>query len=173
MPEIDQKYIQDKFIEYCKVNTRSDEQSTAVPTTTGQVDLLKIIEKELEKLGLENISFSEEDSYLVGKLKKTTKKEVTPIGFVAHVDTADFNAENIKPLVHKNYDGKDIFLKEGRVLSTSEFPSLKKHLGETLITADGTTLLGADDKAGIAGLLGMLKFLKENPDLEPYNCMEG
>lgn len=166
MPEIDQKYIQNKFIEYCKVNTRSDEQSTAVPTTAGQVDLLKIIEKELEKLGLENISFSEEDSYLVGKLKKTTKKEVTPVGFVAHVDTADFNAENIKPLVHQNYDGKDIFLKEGRVLSTSEFPSLKKHLGETLITADGTTLLGADDKAGIAGLLGMLKFLKENPDLE-------
>lgn len=166
MPEIDQKYIQDKFIEYCKVNTRSDEQSTTVPTTVGQVDLLKIIEKELEKLGLEEISFSEEDSYLVGKLKKTTKKEVTPIGFVAHVDTADFNAENIKPLIHQNYDGKDIFLKEGRVLSTSEFPSLKKHLGETLITADGTTLLGADDKAGIAGLLGMLKFLKENPDLE-------
>lgn len=125
MPEIDQKYIQNKFIEYCKVNTRSDEQSTAVPTTAGQVDLLKIIEKELEKLGLENISFSEEDSYLVGKLKKTTKKEVTPVGFVAHVDTADFNAENIKPLVHQNYDGKDIFLKEGRVLSTSEFPSLK------------------------------------------------
>ena len=112
MPEIDQKYIQNKFIEYCKVNTRSDEQSTAVPTTAGQVDLLKIIEKELEKLGLENISVSEEDSYLVGKLKKTTKKEVTPIGFVAHVDTADFNAENVKPLVHQNYDGKDIFLKE-------------------------------------------------------------
>ena len=72
MPEIDQKYIQDKFIEYCKVNTRLDEQSTTVPTTVGQVDLLKIIEKELEKLGLEEISFSEEDSYLVGKLKKTT-----------------------------------------------------------------------------------------------------
>ena len=78
----------------------------------------------------------------------------------------NFNAENIKPLIHQNYDGKDIFLKEGRVLSTSEFPSLKKHLGETLITADGTTLLGADDKAGIAGLLGMLKSLKENPDLD-------
>lgn len=75
MPEIDQKYIQNKFIEYCKVNTRSDEQSTAVPTTAGQVDLLKIIEKELEKLGLENISFSEEDSYLVGKLKKTTDRK--------------------------------------------------------------------------------------------------
>ena len=127
MPEIDQKYIQNKFIEYCKVNTRSDEQSTTVPTTVGQVDLLKIIEKELEKLGLEEISFSEEDSYLVGKLKKTTKKEVTPVGFVAHVDTADFNAENIKPLVHQNYDRKDIFLKEGRDLSTTEFHSLKKN----------------------------------------------
>lgn len=170
MSEIDQKYIQDKFIEYCKVNTRSDEHSTSIPTTIGQVDLLKIIEKELEKLGLEDISFSEEDSYLVGKVPATSYRKVTPIGFVAHVDTADFNAENIKPLVHQNYDqnydGKDILLKEGRVLSTSEFPSLKKHIGETLITTDGTTLLGADDKAGIAGLLGMLKYLKENSDLE-------
>ncbi|OYS21495.1 peptidase T [Lactobacillus taiwanensis] len=166
MTKIDQSYIQDKFVEYCKVNTRSDEQSTAVPTTPGQVDLLKIIEKELEKLGLKDISFSEEDSYLVGKLSSTTNKEVTPIGFVAHVDTADFNSENIRPQVHKNYDGKDISLKEGRILSTSEFPSLNKHIGETLITADGSTLLGADDKAGIAGLLGMLKFLKENSSIE-------
>ena len=135
MPEIDQKYIQDKFIEYCKVNTRSDEQSTTVPTTVGQVDLLKIIEKELEKLGLEEISFSEEDSYLVGKLKKTTKKEVTPIGFVAHVDTADFNAENIKPLIHQNYDGKDIVLneKEGILLSPKKFPELLEYIGKNLI----------------------------------------
>lgn len=166
MTEIDQAYIQDKFIEYCKVNTRSDAYSKEIPTTLGQVTLLKIIEQELKNLGLDKISFSEKDSYLVGRLSGTSKKEVTPIGFVAHVDTADFNAENIQPQIHANYDGKDIFLKKGRVLTTREFPSLKKHLGETLITADGTTLLGADDKAGIAGLLGTLKYLKENPNLQ-------
>ena len=167
MAVIDQAYIQDKFIEYCKVNTRSDDQSKEVPTTPGQIELLKIIEQELENLGLENISFSKKDSYLVGKLPGTVRdKQVTPIGFVAHVDTADFNAENVQPQVHQDYDGKDIVLKEGRVLSTSEFSSLKKHLGETLITADGTTLLGADDKAGIAGLLGMLKYLKENSSVK-------
>ena len=93
-------------------------------------------------------------------------EQVTPIGFVAHVDTADFNAENVQPQVHQDYNGKDIVLKDGRVLSTSEFSSLKKHLGETLITADGTTLLGADDKAGIAGLLGMLKYLKGNSSVK-------
>lgn len=167
MAVIDQAYIQDKFIEYCKVNTRSDDQSKEVPTTPGQIELLKIIEQELENLGLENISFFKKDSYLVGKLPGTVRDEqVTPIGFVAHVDTADFNAENVQPQVHQDYNGKDIVLKEGRVLSTSEFSSLKKHLGETLITADGTTLLGADDKAGIAGLLGMLKYLKGNSSVK-------
>lgn len=165
MTEIDQAYIQDKFIEYCKVNTRSDEHSQSVPTTPGQITLLKIIEQELKKLGLDKVSFSEKDSYLVGRLPATSNLETTPIGFVAHVDTADFNADNVQPQVHPNYDGTDILLKAGRILSTSEFPSLKKHLGETLITADGTTLLGADDKAGIAGLLGMLKYLSENPDI--------
>lgn len=166
MSNIDQRYIQDKFIEYCKINTRSNEKSNSIPTTSGQVELLKIIEQELKKLKLSDVSFSEKDSYLVGKLPSTVDKEIAPIGFVAHVDTADFNAENVQPQVYENYDGQDIFLKNGRVLSTKDFPSLKKHLGETLITADGTTLLGADDKAGIAGLLGMIKYLRENPHIQ-------
>ena len=91
MVVIDQAYIQDKFIEYCKVNTRSDDQSKEVPTTPGQIELLKMIEQELGNLGLENISFSKKDSYLVGKLPGTVRDEkVTPIGFVAHVDTARY-----------------------------------------------------------------------------------
>lgn len=164
--KIDKQYIQDKFIEYCKMNTRSFDDSDAVPTSKGQVVLLKELVKELKRLGLKDISYSDKDAYTVGKLPANTDKKIAPIGFVAHVDTADFNAENIQPQVHENYDGKDIELGHGLVLSAAEFPSLKKHNGETLITASGDTLLGADDKAGIAGLLGMLKTLVENPDIK-------
>lgn len=164
--KIDKQYIQDKFIEYCKMNTRSFDDSDAVPTSEGQVVLLKELVEELKRLGLENISYSDKDAYTVGKLPANIDKKIAPIGFVAHVDTADFNAENIQPQVHENYDGKDIELGHGLVLSGAEFPSLKKHIGETLITASGDTLLGADDKAGIAGLLGMLKTLVENSDIK-------
>ena len=166
MTGYDSKYIQEKFIEYCKMNTRSDENSNAVPTTPGQVKLLKIIAREIKDLGLVDISYSDRDAYVVGKLASNSKKKVTSIGFVAHVDTADFNVVNVQPQMHENYDGKDIALGHGLTLSSEEFPSLKKHLGETLITASGDTLLGADDKAGIAGLLGMLKYLIENPDVK-------
>lgn len=166
MTDYDSKYIQEKFIEYCKLNTRSDENSEAVPTTPGQVKLLKIIAQEIKDLGLVDVSYSDKDAYTVGKLATNCDKNVAPIGFVAHVDTADFNAVNIQPHVHENYDGKDIELGHGLTLSSQEFPSLKKHLGETLITASGDTLLGADDKAGIAGLLGMLKYLIENPTIK-------
>lgn len=166
MTDYDSKYIQEKFIEYCKLNTRSDENSKAVPTTPGQVKLLKIIAQEIKDLGLVDVSYSNQDAYTVGRLATNSDKKVAPIGFVAHVDTADFNAINIQPQVHENYDGKDIELGHGLTLSSQDFPSLKKHLGETLITASGDTLLGADDKAGIAGLLGMLKYLIENPDVE-------
>lgn len=160
--KIDQEYIQEKFITYCKMNTRSFDDSRAVPTSSGQVKLLKIIAQELADLGLEDISYDEKDAYTVGKLPANVDKNVSPIGFIAHVDTADFNSENIKPQVHENYDGQDIDLGHGLTLSAKQFPSLKKHIGETLITASGDTLLGADDKAGIAGLLGMLKALKQN-----------
>lgn len=166
MTDYDSKYIQEKFIEYCKLNTRSNENSEAVPTTPGQIKLLKIIAQEIKDLGLVDVSYSDKDAYTVGKLATNCDKNVAPIGFVAHVDTADFNAVNIQPQVHENYDGKDIELGHGLTLSSQEFTSLKKHLGETLITASGDTLLGADDKAGIAGLLGMLKYLIENPTIK-------
>lgn len=166
MTEYDFDYIKDKFVEYAKMNTRADEHSKAVPTTPGQVVLLKEILHELERLGLEEVSYSDQDAYVVGKIPATTSKEVSPIGFVAHVDTADFNAENIQPQVHPNYDGKVIELGHGYQLSSEEFPSLKKVIGHTLISTSGDTLLGADDKAGIAGLLGMAKYLHENPELE-------
>lgn len=164
--DYDFNYIKDKFIEYAKMNTRSDETSKAVPTTPGQVVLLKELAREIKKLGLTSVSYSDKDAYVVGKIPANTDKKVAAIGFVAHVDTANFNAENIQPQVHANYDGKDIVLGHGITLSASEFPSLKKVIGQTLITASGDTLLGADDKAGIAGLLGMAKYLHDNPSVK-------
>lgn len=166
MVDYDFDYIKNKFIQYAKLNTRSDENSSAVPTTKGQVKLLKELVSELKKLGLVEVSYSEKDAYTVGKIASNIKERVAPIGFVAHVDTADFNADNIQPQLFENYDGQDIELGHGYTLSATEFPSLKKVIGQTLITASGDTLLGADDKAGIAGLLGMAKYLKDNPEIK-------
>lgn len=166
MVDYDFDYIKNKFIQYAKLNTRSDENSSAVPTTKGQVKLLKELVSELKKLGLVEVSYSEKDAYTVGKIAGNIKERVAPIGFVAHVDTADFNADNIQPQLFENYDGQDIELGHGYTLSATEFPSLKKVIGQTLITASGDTLLGADDKAGIAGLLGMAKYLKDNPEIK-------
>lgn len=163
MSDYDAKYIEEKFIQYAKMNTRSNENSKAVPTTPGQVVLLKELANEIKKLGLTDVSYSDKDAYVVGKIPANSDKKVAAIGFVAHVDTADFNAKNIQPQIHENYDGKDINLGHVVTLSAKEFPSLKKVIGQTLITASGDTLLGADDKAGIAGLLGMAKYLHENP----------
>ncbi|WP_297820119.1 peptidase T [uncultured Lactobacillus sp.] len=166
MKTVDNNYIQEKFVEYCKMNTRSFDDSNEVPTSSGQVVLLNKIAQELKDLGLTDITYSDKDAYTVGKLPANTDKKVSPIGFVAHVDTADFNSENVVPQVHNNYDGQDIELGHGLTLSAKQFPSLNKHIGETLITASGDTLLGADDKAGIAGLLGMLKYLVDNPEIK-------
>ncbi|KRL90419.1 peptidase T [Lactobacillus kalixensis] len=166
MVDYDFDYIKDKFISYCKMNTRSYETNNDVPTSPGQVALLKELEQELKRLGLTEISYSDKDAYVVGKIPANISNPSAPIGFVAHVDTADFNAENIRPQIHENYDGKDIELGHGYTLSSAEFPSLKKVIGHTLITASGDTLLGADDKAGIAGLLGMTKYLQENTSID-------
>lgn len=166
MVDYDFDYIKNKFIQYAKMNTRSDENSSAIPTTKGQVKLLKELVSELKKLGLVEVSYSEKDAYTVGKIAANIKEELAPIGFVAHVDTADFNADNIQPQIFENYDGQDIELGHGYTLSATEFPSLKKVIGQTLITASGNTLLGADDKAGIAGLLGMAKYLEDNPEIK-------
>ncbi|EEU21044.1 peptidase T [Lactobacillus mulieris] len=163
---IDQKYIQDKFIEYCEVDTRSYFESETVPTSVGQVELLQLLKQELIELGLSQISYSPKDAYLLGKIPATTSKKVTAIGFVAHVDTADYNSKNIKVQIHKNYDGTDIRLDKSHVLSSKQFSSLKKVIGHTLLTASGDTLLGADDKTGIAGALGMAKYLLSHPEIE-------
>ncbi len=167
----DRQYITEKFLAYCRINTHSFAESDEVPTSSGQVVLLKQIEQELDRLGLEQVSYDTEDAYVVGKLPANlpeSDSETTPIGFVAHVDTADFPSQHVVPRVFPNYDGRDLVLNSEKnfILSPRQFPSLKKVIGQTVITASGDTLLGADDKAGIAGLLGMLRGLVQHPEYQ-------
>ena len=159
----------DRFVRYAKINTRSDLNSNAVPTTKSQLDFLQMLEQELKELGFSNISLDLEDAYLVACIPSNLQegKTAPSIGFVAHVDTADFNAENIQPQVHLNYDGEDVLLnsKLGLMMRVEEFPNLKNYIGQTLITTDGTTLLGADDKAGLVSILEAAIDLLVNPEI--------
>ena len=158
-----------RFVRYAKMNTRSALNSTLIPTTKSQLDFLKMLEDELRELGFSKISLDLEDAYLVACVPSNLPKgESAPaIGFVAHVDTADFNAENIQPQIHLNYDGKDVLLNRdlGLMMRVDEFPNLKNYIGETLITTDGTTLLGADDKAGLVSILEAAIDLLEHPEI--------
>ena len=159
----------DRFVRYAKINTRSDLNSSAVPTTKSQLDFLQMLEQELKGLGFSNISLDLEDAYLVACIPSNLPEGKTAplIGFVAHVDTADFNAENIQPQVHLNYDGEDVLLNSelGLMMRVEEFPNLKNYIGQTLITTDGTTLLGADDKAGLVSILEAAIDLLVNPEI--------
>ena len=159
----------DRFVRYAKINTRSDLNSSEVPTTKSQLDFLQMLEQELKELGFSNISLDLEDAYLVACIPSNLPegKTAPSIGFVAHVDTADFNAENIQPQVHLNYDGEDVLLNSefGLKMRVEEFPNLKNYIGQTLITTDGTTLLGADDKAGLVSILEAAIDLLVNPEI--------
>lgn len=152
------------FLAFVRINTRSDVTSEQIPTTSGQIELAKILEKKLQELGLEEVSYDTANGYLLGKLPGDP--EQIALGFIAHLDTADFNAENTQPQVFENYDGNDIALHKEPdiVLKVKEFPNLQDYIGQTLITTNGLTLLGADDKAGIAEILAMLRYFKAHPD---------
>ena len=161
-------YEEKRFIQLAKKNTRSYyEHHDQIPSSPGQVELAKELVKEMKELGLDAY-YNEKTVFAIGKLSANTAEKVTPIGFFAHVDTADFNAVNIKPQIHENYDGQKIILdeKDNIVLDPTEFPDLLNLKGQTLITSDGHTLLGVDDKAGITGALAMLKYLTEHPEIE-------
>src|SRR5699024_10278968 len=151
MVEIKASYLEEHFIEYCRYNTRSDGNSQTIPTTPGQVKLAKRVVKDLQQLGLQ-AWYNEKNGFAAAYLPANSTKEVTALGFFAHLDTADYPAENVSPQVYPNYDGKDVVLNEQEdiVLRVAEFPKLKKLVGQRLITTDGTTLLGADDKVGVA-----------------------
>lgn len=158
----------ERFVRYAKINTRSDAASKTVPTTKGQVEFAKIIQEELLTLGLAEISYNEENGFLKAKLPGNLSGKAAAIGFIAHLDTADYPAENIQPQVFYEYDGKDVCLNEEQqiFMTTAEFPNLKDYIGQTLITTDGTTLLGADDKAGIVEILDAVEYLLAHPEIK-------
>lgn len=170
MKEIEKKYLEELFIEYAKVNTRSNAtRKEFVPTTPGQKVLAQKIVAELKRIGVSDAYYNEASGFAIGHLAgNISDPAVTGIGFIAHLDTADYPAEDICPKVHPNYDGKPIVLNEAEniILDPKQFPDLKQLVGQTLITSDGTTLLGTDDKAGIVSAIGALKYFIDNPEIE-------
>ena len=156
----------DRFIRYVKVNTRSNEESTTVPSDPEEVAFLADLAEELKSLGLENVR-TMADGYVFAELASNIDADVPAVGFISHVDTADFNAEGVNPQFVENYDGEsDIKLNDDYTLSPADFPSLKKYKGHTLITTDGTTLLGADDKSGVAEIISAAEYLIAHPEVK-------
>lgn len=160
-----------RFLDYVKVETRSDENSTTIPSTHSQVEFAQKLAAELTAIGLENVRISAKSGYVFAELKSNLADDtgVKKVGFLAHMDTADFNATDVRPQIIENYDGKsDIKLDPAGayVLSPTEFPSLKKYQGHTLITTDGSTLLGADDKAGVAEIITVMEYLVAHPEIK-------
>jgi len=159
--------LKERFLKYVKIETRSDEKSESIPSTPTQLEFAKILVRELEEIGMENV-YVNDACFVNATLPGNVDKDVPVIGFIAHMDTADFNATNVNPKIVENYDGKDIVLNEAKdiVLSVEEFPNLKNYVGKTVITTDGTTLLGADDKAGIVEIVEAMKYLIEHPEIK-------
>jgi len=160
--------ILDRFLRYVKIDTQSDDSSTTFPSTTKQVDFARFLVEELKQIGIAEVTL-DQYGYVMATLPANTEKEIPTIGFIAHMDTSpDMSGCNVKPQIINNYDGKDIVLnKEAQlVLSTVDFPELKEYVGQTLITTDGTTLLGADDKAGIAEIMTAIEYLIANPEIK-------
>lgn len=155
--------ITERFIRYAKLDTRSDASSHTVPTTRGQIEFAELLAEELPAFGVESITHNQENGFVTAVLKGNPEK--TAVGFIAHLDTADFASEQIQPQVHENYDGQDVVLNKEKdiVMTVAEFPNLTDYVGQTLITTDGTTLLGVDDKAGIVEIFHMLEQIKQWP----------
>lgn len=156
----------ERFIRYAKVNTRSDDNSKSCPSTPGQRDLANMLVAEMQEIGLQDISI-DKNGYVMATLPANITKAVPVVGFLAHLDTSpDYKSDNVNPQI-VDHTGKSIVLnkKENIVLSPLEFPVINKYIGQKLITTDGTTLLGADDKAGIAEIITAMDFLIKNPDI--------
>lgn len=157
----------DRFLRYIAIDTQSDENSESQPSTAKQLKLLDLLCKELNEMGVK--ATRDEYGYVMGSIPSNIAKKVPAIGFIAHVDTApDASGANIKPQIIEKYDGREIPLKgvPGLALKPSEFPEMLKYVGQTLITTDGTTLLGADDKAGVAEIMSAVQYLMAHPEIE-------
>lgn len=158
-----------RFLKYVKVETRSNPNSDTLPSNPAETAFLKDLAQELKQIGLSNVRFNKAQTYLLATLPSNVDQKVPAMGLIAHVDTADFNAHNIQPQVVQDYDGhSDIQLDaDGQyVLSPTDFPSLKKYQGNTLVTTDGSTLLGADDKSGVAEIVTFCEYLIQHPEIK-------
>ena len=160
--------VTERFLDYVRINSQSDPTTGVTPSTHIQYDFAQYLKGKVEEMGLEEITLDEK-GYLMATLPSNTDADVPTIGFIAHLDTApDMSGKDVKPRIVKNYDGQDIILNEeqGLVLSPSEFPELLNYAGQDLIVTDGTTLLGADDKAGIAEILTAVEYLQNHPEIK-------
>ncbi|MCK5822577.1 MAG: peptidase T [Bacteroidales bacterium] len=158
----------DRFIKYVKIDTQSDENSKFCPSTNKQLTLANELVNELKNIGLQDVSL-DENGYVMATLPANIEKKVSTIGFIAHMDTSpDMTGTNVNPRIIENYDGEDIVLNNEKniILSPKDFPQLKNYVGQTLITTDGNTLLGADDKAGIAEIITAFELLINNPEIK-------
>ena len=154
----------ERFLRYVKVNTKSDERSETTPSTACQLDLARILKDECEKMGLKEVTLDDK-GYVMATLPSNIKENVPVIGFIAHMDTSpDFKGEGVNPQIVE-YNGGNIYLNKDIHLSESSYPVLKKLIGETIITTDGTTLLGADDKNGIAEIMTAMSYLIKHPEI--------
>lgn len=158
-----------RFLKYVKVNSRSDEHSDRFPSTKRQEDFQKeVVMKDLENLGLSDVHYNQKSGCVIAEIPSNIDYEVPVMGFLAHCDTADFNAENVRPQVHENYDGKSkIQLGDSDFyLDPEVFPNLKKYAGKTLITTSGDTLLGGDDKCGVSEVVTLAEYLMNHPEVK-------
>lgn len=157
-----------RFITYIKIFSTSDAESETTPSTERQWDIANYLHKELQELGLEDVSIDDK-GYIFGFIPSNIEETVPQVGFIAHYDSSpDFNGENVNPQIWENYDGEDLLLNKetGFTLSSTKFEALKKYIGQTIITTDGTTLLSADDKAGVAEIVTAAEFLLANPQIK-------
>ncbi|RSK40468.1 peptidase T [Mangrovimonas spongiae] len=165
---IDKQHIIDRFVSYVTIDTESDPKSDTTPSTEKQWDLANKLVEELKAIGLSDVTI-DENAYIMATLPSNIDHDVPAIGFVSHFDTSpDFTGANVSPKIIPNYDGNDILLnkEEGIVLSPDYFEDLKLYIGQTLITTDGTTLLGADDKAGICEIVSAMEYLIQHPEIK-------
>ncbi|WP_347174890.1 peptidase T [Polaribacter uvawellassae] len=163
--------IINRFISYVKIDTESDPNNPAFPSTEKQWDLAKLLVKELQEIGMSDVTL-DDNCYIMATLPSNIEYKVPTIGFVAHIDTSpDFTGANVNPQIHENYNGKDIVLnkKENIVLSPDYFEDLLQYKGQTIITTDGTTLLGADDKAGVTEIVSAMEYLINHPEIKHGN----
>lgn len=163
----------DRFIRYAKIHTDSCSESETFPSTPVQLDMLRMLADELRAMGVAEVVM-DSNGYVMGRIASNSKKKVPAVGFIAHVDTSeDMTGKNVNPQVIECYDGQDIALNGDVVMRVADFPQLSRYVGQTLITTDGTTLLGADDKAGVAEIMCAVEYIMAHPEMEHGEILVG